>query len=246
MALMNSSDGVNIGEDSKRNKIMGNFIGNNSRDGIRIRGSQAMYNTISENSISMNDGQGINLLDSANAGISAPVFTEVIENFVFGSASPHAIIEIFTDSHDEGRIIQGVVLADSAGNFGWEGTLTGPFDSIRATATDTLGNTSEFGLYRPEDEPTSMRSMNDPISFNLIGNGYRPEIQVAFDLPATMDLRLEVFNLGGQKVAGIYKGRLQAGFHSITWNTSAHAAGIYLVRMQTRRGALTRKCMVLK
>jgi len=244
----NSLSGIRIDEDSKRNKIMGNHIGNSSKEGIRIKGSKALYNTISENSISLNDSKGISLVDSANGGIAAPKISHVLGNEIFGTALPGSIIEIFTDNDDEGRIIQAVVVSDSIGNWGWEGPIQGPFDSIRATATDTMGNTSEFGKYVKGEDPTSIESL-DPVSFTL-SNNYpnpnHPEMQIMINLPASTEVNLDVYNLSGVKVYEIHKGKLQAGFHSVTWNTSQHAAGIYLIRMQTYRGALTRKCVVLK
>ncbi len=247
--LMNSEDGIEIGHESMRNMIMGNFIGNNSRDGIRINDNKAIYNTISENSISMNDGEGINLVNGANGGIAAPVITSVLGNEIFGTALPLSIIEIFTDNNDEGRIIQGVVMSDSAGNWGWAGPLEGSLDSIRATVTDTVGNTSEFGKYVPVEGPTSIEGTRQPIPFTLSNNSpghHYPEIHVCFDLPVNTDVGLDVYNLSGVKVAEIHKGKLQAGQHSLTWNTSRYASGIYLIRMQTRSGALTKKCIVLK
>jgi len=247
--IMNKSNGIHIGHQSERNMITGNVIGNNSLDGIRIINDKAMYNTISENSISMNESKGINLINGANGGMAAPVITNVYENEIFGTAPPMSIIEIFTDNYDEGRIMQAVVMSDSEGNFGWTGNIEGPFDSIRATATDTMGNTSEFGLYRPEEEPSSIKGTMHPVPFTLSHNypGHdHPEIQVRFDLPVNTDVSLDVFNLSGVKVAEIHKGKMQAGYHSMTWNTSRHAAGVYIIRMQTRRGALTRKCVVLK
>jgi parallel beta-helix repeat protein len=247
--IMNTGNGIYIGLESKHNKIVGNFIGNNSLDGIRILGNQAMYNTISENSISMNESKGINLVNGANGGIAAPKITNVNGNEIFGTAPPMSIIEIFTDEYDEGRIMQDVVWSDSAGNFSWPGPIEGPFDSIRATATDTLGNTSEFGLYRPGEDPSSVADRRDPIPFTLSNNypgHYHPIIQVRFELLVNMDVNLDVYNLSGVKVYEIHKGKLQAGYHYMTWNTSQHAAGIYLIRMQTHRGALTRKCVVLK
>ena len=247
--LGNSMDGILIGDDSKRNKIIGNLIGNNSRDGIRISGGKAMYNTISENAISMNELKGINLVDTANGGITAPVITQVMENEIFGTALPNSIIEIFTDNDDEGRIIQGVVVSDSAGNWGWGGQIQGALDSIRATVTDTSGNTSEFGLYRPVSGPTSVAWHRDPITFTL-SNHYPgqlvPEIRVGFDLPGQTDVGLYVFNLSGVKVAEIHNGRLPAGYHSLAWNTSNFASGVYLIRMLTGRGAFTRKCILVK
>jgi len=246
--LANSSDGIRIAEDSKRNRIQGNLIGNSSRDGIRIMGSKAMYNTITENAISMNESKGISLIDTANGGISAPQITHVLDNEIFGTSLPNSIIEIFTDNDDEGRIIQGVVISDSAGNWGWIGQIQGPFDSIRATATDTSGNTSEFGKYVNLEDPTSIESL-DPVVFTLTNNysnPNNPEIQITFDLPTFAEVNLDVYNLSGVKVNEIHSGKLGSGYHSLSWNTSQHIAGVYLIRMQTHKGAITRKCVIMK
>jgi hypothetical protein len=246
--IFNTGHGIEIGHESLRNRIMGNFIGNNSGDGIRINGSQAMYNTISENSISMNESKGINLLDGANGGIAAPQFANVTEQEISGTAPPVSIVEIFTDNYDEGRIIQAVVLSDSEGNWGWAGTLEGPYDSIRATATDTMGNTSEFGLYRPGDEPSYVED-EEVLGFTLSTNHPgpdHPDVLISFDLPAFSEVKLDVYNINGAMVEEIHRGKLPAGWHSLTWNTAQHHSGVYLIRMQTSRGAVTKKCVVLK
>ena len=247
--LMNSGDGIEMGHESVRNMIGWNIIGNNSGDGIRINDNKALYNTITENSISMNDSKGINLVNGANGGIAAPIITNVIGNEISGTAVPGSSIEIFTDNDDEGRIIQGIVLSDTAGNWIWIGTLEGSLDSIRATATDDQGNTSEFGKYVPVDDPTAIEETIQPIPFTLSNNNpgqNYPEVNIHFDLPVNTDVRLDVYNLSGLKVAEIHNGKLHAGYHSLTWNTSRHSAGIYLIRMQTRRGAMTNKCVIMK
>jgi hypothetical protein len=71
-------------------------------------------------------------------------------------------------------------------------------------------------------------------------------MQITFNLPASIEVSLDVFDLNGVKVYEIHKGKLQTGHHSLSWNTSQHASGVYLIRMQTLRGVLTKKCVVLK
>ncbi|MEE9461968.1 MAG: right-handed parallel beta-helix repeat-containing protein [Bacteroidales bacterium] len=246
--LGNSWDGIEIMQGSERNKIIGNFIGNNSRDGVRVYGSESMYNTISENSISENESNGIYLMNGANGGLAAPKITSMNGHEISGTTLPMSLVEIFTDADDEGRIIQAAVWSDADGNFAWPGPVEGPFDSIRATVTDSLGNTSEFGKSVPGKDPTSIESL-DPVSFTL-SNNYpnpnHPEMQITFNLPASIEVSLDVFDLSGVKVYEIHKGKLQTGRQSLSWNTSQHASGVYLIRMQTLRGVLTRKCVVLK
>jgi hypothetical protein len=65
---------------------------------------------------------------------------------VTGTACANCIIEIFSDSGNEGKVFEGQIKADSSGAFTYEHgvSFTGPY--LTATATDADGSTSEFSL----------------------------------------------------------------------------------------------------
>ena len=120
----------------------GNFIRHNGGEGVSFSNASSMYNRITENSISNNEGPGILLWNGSNRGIQSPVITSI--GSVEGTAPPNTMIEIFSDPEDEGLVYEGTVQADGSGSFSWPGDPEGPY--VTATATDDSGNTSAFSI----------------------------------------------------------------------------------------------------
>ncbi|MEJ2629136.1 MAG: right-handed parallel beta-helix repeat-containing protein, partial [bacterium] len=139
--LGNGWSGVEVTGDAQYNQIgPGNTIAYNGGVGVEVNGSGTLYNRITQNSIFNNGSRGIQLYDGGNQDLAYPVITGV--GSVEGTAPANAIVEIFSDSLDEGRQYEVTVMADGAGNFTWSGIPEGP--KVTATATDENGNTSEF------------------------------------------------------------------------------------------------------
>ncbi|MCO6487495.1 MAG: T9SS type A sorting domain-containing protein, partial [Phaeodactylibacter sp.] len=82
-------------------------------------------------------------------------------------------------------------------------------------------------------------------------NPFRDELSIRFYLPQTGPATLEVFNLSGQRVAALHAGYLDAGYQDFRWNGADGSgqqlsAGIYLVRLQTEDGMLTKKVSLVR
>ncbi len=96
----------------------------------------------------------------------------------------------------------------------------------------------------------------DPVSSQprLLGNypnPFNPSTEIVFSLPAASDVKLEVFNLLGQKVRTLVDGRMGAGAHTVSWDSRGSsgctlASGIYLYRIQIGEFTQTRKMMLVK
>jgi parallel beta-helix repeat protein len=149
VALPNGSDGVSICASSSNLIGSGNVVVYNSRHGISVYGPSSSGNTITENSIYSNGGMGIELGDGGNLSLPAPVLTEVTTDTVKGASLPHATIEVFSDLEYEGQVYEGATVAEGAGHFTFTVGTAFSLDHVTATATDGLGNTSEFGAYLP-------------------------------------------------------------------------------------------------
>jgi predicted GH43/DUF377 family glycosyl hydrolase len=62
-------------------------------------------------------------------------------------------------------------------------------------------------------------------------NPFNPETTIAFDVPVDSPVRLEVYNIIGQKVATLVDGDLQAGHHRAVFDGSNLSSGTYLYRL---------------
>ena len=67
-------------------------------------------------------------------------------------------------------------------------------------------------------------------------NPFNPSTIIPYQLAASSQVRLEVFNLLGQRIATLVDGERPAGFHTATWHATdgtgrAVAAGVYIYRM---------------
>ena len=58
--------------------------------------------------------------------------------------------------------------------------------------------------------------------------------------------RVEVYNIAGQRVATLANGQMPAGVHTTSFDGSALASGVYLVRMQLGSEIFTHKMMLVK
>ena len=78
-----------------------------------------------------------------------------------------------------------------------------------------------------------------PTSFTLgpnYPNPFNPSTIIPYQLAASSEVRLEVFNLLGQHIATLVDGERPAGFHTATWTATdvagqAVGAGVYIYRM---------------
>jgi hypothetical protein len=81
-------------------------------------------------------------------------------------------------------------------------------------------------------------------------NPFRDRVELAFDLPRTADVSLDLFDLGGRRVARILDGHRVAGRHTLQWAPVDDAgtrleAGLYFVRFRTSGYAVTRRLVLL-
>lgn len=82
-------------------------------------------------------------------------------------------------------------------------------------------------------------------------NPFNPVTTIAFGLPSAGRVRLEVFNLLGQKVVVLVDERMPAGVHEISWHGNsddgvAVSSGVYFYRLETAGFSQTRKMLLIK
>lgn len=93
-----------------------------------------------------------------------------------------------------------------------------------------------------------------PTSFSLeqnYPNPFNPVTEIAFGIPVNSHVRLDIFNVLGQKVTTLVDGELPAGAHEVTWDGrnsdgGSVSSGVYFYRITADSFTDTRKMMLLK
>ncbi len=81
-------------------------------------------------------------------------------------------------------------------------------------------------------------------------NPFNPSTIIPYQLAASSQVRLEVFNLLGQHIATLVDGERAAGFHTATWRTTdgagrAVGAGVYIYRMTVEAESQTGRMVLI-
>lgn len=139
----NLLQGVYIHDYAAKNYIAKNIITDNS---IGIMVSQGSFNTLRANVVTSNRTADIQLGDSGNQMLAAPVITFNNSNNIWGTACAGCLVDIFSGVNDQVGTFEGSTMADSTGFFIFSTSAVISASSIMATATDSQGNSSVFSL----------------------------------------------------------------------------------------------------
>jgi hypothetical protein len=88
-----------------------------------------------------------------------------------------------------------------------------------------------------------------PAEFRIAGNfpnPFNPSTTLEIDVASSSDVRVEIFDMTGRLVQTLADGAMSAGRHSLTWDATSRASGVYLVRMSHQDGVSTRKILLLR
>ncbi|MCF7803063.1 MAG: T9SS type A sorting domain-containing protein [Candidatus Marinimicrobia bacterium] len=77
-------------------------------------------------------------------------------------------------------------------------------------------------------------------------NPFNPATTIQFGLPEASNVRLEVYNLLGQRVTTLINKQLDAGYHTIRWNASEYSSGVYFYRIRTGEFTQVHKMVLVK
>ncbi|PKN73244.1 MAG: hypothetical protein CVU50_04120 [Candidatus Cloacimonetes bacterium HGW-Cloacimonetes-3] len=124
------------------------------------------------------------------------------------------------------------------GSDGYSGGEGWYIDDVRIVGNSSAG-----------DDPVV--AINKLQLFENYPNPFNPSTNLRFSLPASTDVRLEIFNIKGQLVRTLLDTNLKPGSHNITWDgTDATnrtvASGVYYYRLSTPIGNQSKKMLLMK
>ena len=98
-----------------------------------------------------------------------------------------------------------------------------------------------------EPSVDALRGSALPQGFSLgqnYPNPFNPSTIIPYQLSVSAHVRLEVFNLLGQRIATLVDGQRPAGVHTALWNATG-AAGVYIYRLTMGGASLTRRMVLV-
>jgi hypothetical protein len=77
-------------------------------------------------------------------------------------------------------------------------------------------------------------------------NPFNPQTRIEYGLPRAGTVKLEVFDILGRKTAELVSGVQPAGIHTVTFNASGLASGVYYCRLQAGDFTRIQKMLLLR
>jgi hypothetical protein len=77
-------------------------------------------------------------------------------------------------------------------------------------------------------------------------NPFNPSTTISFNLPQSGNVTLTVYNVLGQQVATLVNGALNAGTHSVAFNASRLASGVYIYELRAGSFVQQKRMMLVK
>ena len=77
-------------------------------------------------------------------------------------------------------------------------------------------------------------------------NPFNPETVIEFSLPVPQKVRLDIFNMLGERIVSVVDGDLPAGTHAYRFDGRSLASGVYFYRIDTGNFVRTRKMILLR
>ncbi len=143
---------------------------------------------------------------------------------------------------------------------GWYNYGDYPYYAIfRVLPNGTLflgGGTTDGSNFSPSNRavlitPTllSHQEPQVPKSFLLhqnYPNPFNPSTTIAYGLPVASDVRLDVFDVLGRKIATLVNSKQPSGDYSVLFNASTLCSGVYFYRLQAGSFVQTKKMLLIK
>ena len=132
-----------------------------------------------------------------------------------------------------------------------ENTSLPSIASIVSQNKSKVASSTRFILKIKPSQPVSSEiTPNIPQEIELeqnYPNPFNPSTTIAFGVPATSKVRLEVFDLLGRKVATLINDEsMTAGRYNIQFDARHLASGVYIYRFQSGNTIITKKLTLIK
>ena len=140
-----------------------------------------------------------------------------------------------------------------------EGNLWSDTPGDRSTVSGATWEIDEFVFTKAntfEDAQTGVEQEKNsvPVLYelqNAYPNPFNPSTSIQYSIPVSNHVKVEVFNIMGQKIRTLVNKNEPAGIHSVTWDAkndvgTKASTGIYFIRMQSSHFKSVKKVTLIK
>jgi photosystem II stability/assembly factor-like uncharacterized protein len=151
--------------------------------------------------------------------------------------------------------LDAVTLRTTDGGQTWQEATTGYPVNSRGVAMPDAHHAWSVGYHgsilKYSDAITSAEepvapAIPDDYSLAAYPNPFNPSTQLIYTLPASGVIQLAVYDIQGRRVATLLDGRQERGEHTMTFDASGLASGVYFARLSGPTFSRAQKLIVLK
>ncbi len=186
-------------------------------------------------------GQIIGQIHSSNGTALAGVLITVF------NSNGQAVASAVTDVNGSYSI-----LGIAQGNYTISASLATYSSQQQSTTYNTSsGSTTVQNFTMPSSTVTAIQtsSSNLPSRYKLDNNypnPFNPSTIIGFTIPMTTHVRLDVYNILGQRVSELVNANMSAGSYKISFDASKLSSGVYLYRLVTNNFTAVKKMILSK
>jgi PKD repeat protein len=169
---------------------------------------------------------------------------------VYGSFSGPLSQNVSGSTNSSGQVSFTSNWTSGGGEWCFEVTDIVKADWTYDSAANVVTKACESGsVYGDNPEILAQDSADLPGSYRLLPNYPDPFVSsttICFELARTTQVRLEIYSITGQRVATLADGVYPNGRHSVTWNASGVASGVYFYRIVAGGFVETKKMLLAR
>jgi hypothetical protein len=174
-------------------------------------------------------------------------------------------VDLFANARDEGVLLSWSIVGDGSASVsvlrgtGSSETLH-PLGELNGSATSWLDVSAEAGVeyayYLEVTEFDGTVSRFGPSEVIVPGavselalsdpypNPASDSLTVSYELTQNGTVELNIYDLSGRLVETLVSSEQTSGRHSVNWNSSVAATGVYLLRLETNGEAITKRAVI--
>ncbi len=103
-----------------------------------------------------------------------------------------------------------------------------------------------YGPYTGIYEESDSKLLSNYELISAYPNPFNSKAIIKYFLPTAGYVKLEIFNIIGQKETVLIEGHFTAGQHSAFWNASDEQSGVYFLRLTSGQYTATNKMVLVK